>query len=45
MIVKELVELLNAKLLTHESTSNNEFNDIYVGDLLSNIMANIEEDN
>ena len=45
MIVKELVEVLNAILLTHEITSNNEFNDIYVGDLLSNIMANIEEDN
>ena len=45
MIAKELIQLLDAKLTTNENTLNNSFEGIYVGDLLSNIMANIDEDN
>lgn len=45
MNVSELLTLLDARLLTDNTTLNNQFVDIYVGDLLSNIMANIEEDN
>lgn len=45
MNVSQLITLLDAKLLTNETTLNNKFDGIYVGDLLSNIMANIDEDN
>lgn len=45
MNVNDLIELLNGQLLTSDNTSSNVFDGIYVGDLLSNIMANVQEDN
>lgn len=45
MKVLQLVETINGKLITNEATKDNSFEGVYVGDLLSNVMANIKEDN
>ena len=45
MKASELITVLNAKLVTNEETFDNEYSGVYVGDLLSNVMANIQEDN
>ena len=45
MNASELIKELNAKLVTNDDTLENEYSGIYVGDLLSNVMANVQEDN
>lgn len=45
MNVSTLINELNAKLVTNEETLENEYSGVYVGDLLSNVMANVQEDN
>ena len=45
MKANELINILNGKIVTNEETFENEYDGVYVGDLLSNVMANVEEDN
>lgn len=45
MKASELINILNGKIVTNNDTYDNEYDGVYVGDLLSNIMANVEEDN
>lgn len=45
MKVTELIQITDGKLLTNDETKDNTFDGVYVGDLLSNVMANIKEDN
>lgn len=45
MKANELKNVLNGKIVTSEETFENEYFGVYVGDLLSNVMANVEEDN
>ena len=42
MKVNELIDVLNAKLVTNDDTLDNEYQGVYVGDLLSNVMANVQ---
>ena len=45
MRASELINVLNGKIVTNNDTFENEYHGVYVGDLLSNVMANVEEDN
>lgn len=41
----ELIQIVDGKLVTDQFTLDNEYSGVYVGDLLSNVMANVQEDN
>lgn len=45
MEATKLIEITNGILVTDKKTLDNSFDEVYVGDLLSNVMANIKEDN
>lgn len=45
MKVLELSNQIFAKVVTKENTKQNDCEGVYVGDLLSNVMANIQEGN
>ncbi len=45
MKVSQLMEITSGLLVTNDKTLDNTFDGVYSGDLLSNVMANIKEDN